>query len=303
MAVISGNVPNHLVAMAKTGFLTAPRKTVPAWMRIAKMFKMDLATQTLVDIGGAPMPIRERGKVVVQDFIEKSLSVYPITFPVIVGVSGNAVKDDQTGLLLSKVRSAGSNYDRHIAQQAFQALNDGDSVTAGIVTAGYDGLALFSNSHVDKGGAYQTAQDNLDSLSLTMTNFETVLTKAQLFRDDQGEFTDYGYDTLVVDPTNRRAAYNITDNDEDAGTTDRAKNPYAGKFSTVVSPKLDAGAWFVTASQEETKPIIIVMREEPNLESAWFDPLQAEGGVYYFKFTGRYNFFPGDWRTAAMGHS
>jgi len=289
--------------MAKTGFLTAPRKAVAAWTPIAKMVTIDLRNQTLVDIGGAPMPIRERGKIVTQDFIEKVLSVEAVTFPVVVGISGNAVKDDQTGLLLSRVRGTGSNYDRHIAQQAFQALNDGDSATAGIVTAGYDGLPLFSNSHVDKGGAYQTAQDNLDSLSLTMTNFETVLTKAQLFRDDQGEFTDYAYDAIVVDPTNRRASYNITDNKEDAGTADRAANPYAGKFQTIVSPKLDAGAWIVVATSEETKPVLIVMRETPGLESAWFDPMQPEGGMYYFKFSGRYNFYVGDWKTAAMGHS
>ena len=299
---ISGNVPGHLVAMAKTGFLTTALKTTPDWTPIASMVNIDLKNQTLVDIGGAPMPVRNRGKVVAQDFVEKILAVEPLTWDIVVGISGNAVDDDQTGTLLSRVRGAGANFQRHIAQQAFQALNDGDATT-GVITAGYDGLSLYNNSHVDKGAAYTTAQDNLDSLTLTMTNFETVLTKAQLARDDQGEFTDYNYNLLVVDPTNRRAAYNITDNPEDAGTTDRARNPYAGKLSTIVSPKLDAGAWILVASNETVKPILIVMRKQPTMEATWFDPLQTDGGMYYFKFSGRYNFYAGDWRTAWMGHS
>lgn len=304
MAVISGNVPNHLVAMAKTGFLTAPRKPVQAWERIAKMVTINLATQTLVDIGGAPMPKREHGQKETFDFIEKSLSVTTHNVPLKIGVSGNAIEDDQTGgSILALARSAGSNYDRYIAQQAYQALNDGDSATAGILTAGYDGLPLFSNSHVDKGGFYTTAQDNLDSLALSMTNFETVLVKARKFRDDQGEFTEYTYDTLVVSPQDERVAKNITANVQDYSTTDRAFNPYAGKFETVVSPKLDDGAWFVTASQEETKPIIIVMKKRPELTSAYFDPNALEGGMYYFVYDGRFEFYPGDWRAAAMGHS
>lgn len=299
---ISGNVPNHLVAMAKTGFLTTALKATPDWSPIASMVNIDLRNQTLVDIGGAPMPLRNRGKVVAQDFIEKTLSVEPISWDIVVGISGHAIDDDQTGTLLSRVRGAGANFQRHIAQQAFQALNDGDSTT-GVITAGYDGLSLYNNSHVDKGAAYTTVQDNLDSLTLTLTNFETVLTKAQLARDDQGEFTDYNYNLLVVDPTNRRAAYNITDNPEDSTTTDRARNPYAGKLTTIVSPKLDAGAWILVASNETVKPILIVMRQAPTLEDAWKDPTQTNGGMYYFKFSGRYNFYAGDWRTAWMGHS
>lgn len=299
--MISGNVPQHLVALAKTGFLTTALKATPDWSPIATMIDMTQKNETLVDLGAAPMPLRERGKTVVQNFIEKTLAVAPITWDITVGISGNAVKDDQTGTLLTKVRGAGDNFQRHISQQAFQALNDGDATTN--YGAGYDGLAMYSNSHIDKGGAYQTAQDNLDSLTLSLTNFETILTKAQLARDDQGEFTDYNYDLLVVDPTNRRLAFNITDNPEDAGTADRARNPYAGKIRTLVSPKLDAGAWFVVASNETVKPILIVMREQPNLEYSWVDPQADDGGMYYFRFIGRYNFYYGDWRTAWMGHS
>jgi phage major head subunit gpT-like protein len=299
--MISGNVPGHLSLLAKTGFLTTALKPVPDWAPIAKMIDMTSKDQKLVDLGGAPMPTRQRGKFNAGDFIEKSLDIEPLDWELPVGIEGNAIKDDQTGKLLDKVRAAGSNFQRHIAQTAFQALNDGDGITN--FGAAYDGKAFFANDHADKGAFYTTPQDNLDSLPLSMTNFETVLTRAQLFRDDQGEFTDYNYNLLVVDPTNRRNAFNITNNPEDAGTANRARNPYSGIVNTMVTPKFDTGAWVLVASDETVKPIIIVMREQPHLEDAWKDPEAPHGGMYWFKFTARYNFYVGDWRTAIMGHS
>lgn len=297
--MISGNVPQHLSLLAKTGFLTTAQKPVPDWQPIAAMIDMTAKNQTLVDLGAAPMPTRQRGKFNAQDFIEKSLAIEPLDWEIVVSISGNTVKDDQTGSLLTKVRGAGSNFQRHISQTAFQALNDGDATTN--YGACYDGGAFFANAHVDKGAAYTTGQDNLDALALSMDNFETVMAKAQLARDDQGEFTDYNYDLLVTDPTMRRTAFNITNSQEDPSTTDRARNPYAGAVRTLITPKFDTGAWVLVASSETVKPIIIVMREAPHLEHAWLDPEAPKGGMYYFKFAARYNFYYGDWRTAFMG--
>jgi phage major head subunit gpT-like protein len=299
--IISGNVPSHLVATAKTGFLSAIKKPDQAWSPIASMIDLTQKNQTLVDLGNAPMPVENLGKFNVQQFIEKTLTVTPKDYDIVVGVSDNAVKDDQTGQLLTKFQNAGSNFDRHISQQAYKALNDGDATTN--FGAGSDGLAMFSNSHVDKGAAYQTVQDNLDSLTLSPDNFETVWIKAMGARDDQGTFTNFNYDLLVVDPSNYREAVQITQNQEDSGTANRAKNPWAGKVSPVVSPMLDSGAWFLVASSESSKPILIVMREQPHLAYAWTDPEAADGGMHYFKFSGRYNFYYGDWRLAWMGHS
>lgn len=299
--IISGNVPNHLVASVLTGYLTAPKGPVPAYAPIARKIDLTQKNQTLVDLGAAPMPIQSRGKFNAQAFIEKALTVTPLDWEIVVGISNNAVKDDQTGQLLDKVRNVRANFDRHLSQQAFKALNDGDATTN--FGAGYDGLAFYSNSHVDKGADYQTVQDNLDALTLGMDNFENVRVKAMTARDDRGEFTNYNYDLLVVDPTNEREAAQICFNKEDSGTANRAQNPYAGLVRPVVSPMLDTGAWILTASNESAKPILIVVREEPNLNHAWLDPEAPEGGMFYFKFFGRYNFYYGDWRLAFMGHS
>lgn len=298
--MISGNVPQHLVVAARTGFLTTAAPAVPLYAPIATTLPMDAKNINLVDLGAAPMPLRNRGKMQAQDFIEKTLNVTPLDWDITVFISHNTVQDDQTGSLNTKVRAAGSNFQRHIAQQCFQALNDGDAVTN--FGAGYDGLSMFNNSHFDKGAAYTDVQDNVFALPLTLDNFESVRVAARKTRDDQGEFTDFGYNTLVVGPELERVATNIAQNREAYDTANREMNPYVGT-QVVVSPKLDSTAWFLVASGETIKPIIVAMREQPNLQSAWFDPEAPDGGRYYFKFYARYNHVYGDWRTAYMGNT
>lgn len=297
--MISGNVPGHLVVSARTGFLTTAAPPVPAYAAIAQEVPMTAKSIDMVDLGGAPMPLRNRGRMQIQDFIEKRMTVAPLDWDITVFISHNAVQDDQTGELDRKVRAAGDNFQRHIAQQAFQALNDGDTANFGNA---YDGLTFFNDAHFDKGAAYVTPQDNKDANALNATNFPTTYVKAQRVRDDQGGFLQYNYDLLIVPPELQTVAFQLTQVPGGSETAANA-NPYAGRLNYVVSPLLDSTAWILVASNTATKPILIAMRERPNLQSAWFDPESPDGGRYYFKFYARYNHFYGDWRTAFMGNT
>lgn len=295
--MISGNVPQHLVVAARTGFLTSLKTTPMPWQRIATQLNMGAKSIDLVDLGAAPMPVQDT--VVFQDFIEKSMTVKPIDWNIAVWISYNAVQDDQTGTLERKVRGAGSNFQRHINQRVFKKLNDGD-VTGSLC---YDGQEFFDSDHVDKGAAYSTAQDNEYGLALSLDNFETVLVAAQAFKDDQGENCDFSYDTLVVSPALARTAAQIVGNREAYDTANREINPYSGQFTPIVSSQLDSTAWFLTASGEDTKPLIVAMRQQPMLQDYWFDPVAPDGGRYYFKYYARYEVHYADWRTAIMGNS
>jgi phage major head subunit gpT-like protein len=298
--MISGNVPTHLLVAARTGFLETSSNPDPAYAPIAEVINMTAKSIDLVDLGSAPMPSRNRGKPTLRDFIERKMTVTPLDWDITVGISHNAVRDDQTGTLDRKVRNAGANFQRHIAQQAFKALNDGDGTNFGLC---YDGLSFFNDSHVDKGAEYATVQDNKYALPLSIDNFETVRVAASVFRDDQGEFINYNFNTLIVPPALERIGRNIVGNPQAYDTANREINPYAGVTNLIVHPNLDSTAWILTAGGQPTKPIIIAIREQPNLQSAWFDPLADDGGMYYFKFYARYNHFYGDWRTAIMGNT
>lgn len=300
MPVISGNMPEHLVIGARAGFITAQAQSVAPWRQVAGEIPMTSKSLDLVDIGGAPMPVEDFDGGPERTIVERAILAKPRNWNVTVGVSYNAIQDDQTGTLDAKVKAAAANFDRHVNRLVFGALNAGDGTTYGLC---YDGLVLYSASHVDKGAHYQTAQSNLPAVALTIANFDTVLTAARLYVDDQGVYTEHNYDTIITSPAYERTARQITDDTADYTTANRAVNPYAGKFTPIISPWMDAAAWILAACNQVQKPIYIVMRETPALQSAWFEPKGPDGGTYNFKFYGRYAPVFGDWRLSVLGHT
>jgi Mu-like prophage major head subunit gpT len=299
--MISGNVPTHLVVAARTGFLTTATPQIPPYAQIASTFEMDSKTGNIVDLGAAPMPQRSVGGPRFGDFIEKALkNVEALDWEIPVGISYNAVKDDRTGQLDAKARQAGENFQLHLAQLCFKALNDGEATTN--FGAGYDGLSFFNDAHVDKGANYTSNQDNKLATSLSLANFTAARGAAMKFRTDQGTFCDYNYNLLVVPPELETTAWQITT--VRGGSDDSTKgNPFAGNTRYIVSTQFDATAWTLIAGDLSIKPIIVVLREAPGLQSAWFDPNSPDGGMYWFKFYARYNHVYGDWRTAIMGNT
>lgn len=300
----SGNVPKHLEAAARTGFLTSSRATqmAMAWPRIAQVVTLGAKSVDLVDLGAAPMPIENKTGFVAQQFIEKTIAVEPTNWELTVSLSYNAYKDDQTGNLMQRCRQAGRNFQRHINKRVFEVLNAGDGQT---YSACYDGQDFFDSDHVDKGADYTTAQDNENALTLTLDNFETVWQAAKVFRDDQGEYPEYDYNVIVCHPNLYREAYQITSNQFAYDTANREANPYTNIVTApiITSPYLDSTAWYLGASSEDIKPLLVVMREQPGLQMAWFDPTAADGGRNYFKFYGRYEVFYGDWRLITQGNT
>jgi len=298
----SVQVPYHLVVGARAGFLQAFEAGQPMWQRIAQRVDLGAKSTDLVDLGGVPMPKISNSGVTDQPFVEKHIAVEPRDWDITVHISRNARDDDQTGLLDRRVRQAGERFNQHFDKLCFAALNAGDGSTYGV---GYDGLSLFDNSHVDKGATYETVQDNLNALTLNLTNFNTVWISAMNFRDDQGEPARYNYDLLVVPPALALSAAQITSNAEDATTANRAINPFNGQIDYVVSQDFDSTAWVLVASNHQIKPILLVMRRAPGLqpEDVWFDPNKPDGGWFCFKFSSRYYVYMGDWRLAAMGNS
>jgi len=297
--MIGGNVPKHLVVAARTGFLSSMRAKSYPWQQVAMTLNMDARDIDLVDLGAAPMPVNDPA--VAQDYIEKTIQVTSKEWITKVWISENASKDDQTGTLERKVRSAGDRFQQHLNNRVFTVLNAGDGTTYG---SAYDTQDFFDSDHVDLGASYATAQDNENALALSLDNFNTVWIAAQKFRDDQGEFTGYNYDLMVVPPDLWTLAMQVTGNMQAYDTANREDNPFSGLMKPpITSPQLDTTAWHLIASSEQHKPLIVAMKEQPHLQHTWFDPDTVDGGRHYFKFYARYEVFYGDWRLAQQGNT
>lgn len=297
---ISGNVPNHLLVAARTGFIAAMPTIEMPWQRFTSTLTMGAKSIDLVDLGASPMPVENKGKTLSQDYIEKKLTVTPKNWEITVNLSHNAIQDDQTATIERKVRSAGENFQRHINNICFDALKVGNATTT--YGAAYDGKAFFANDHADDGADYQTAQDNLYALAFSFDNFKTVRAAGRAFVDDRGEPVDFVHNLIVAHPDYEYEIENLIGNPERYDQANRASNVYSGKMSAVYSSKLTSGQWFLLDTTHTQKPLILAMREQPNLQAAWFDPQGPDGGLYYFKFYARYNVFYGDWRLAIKGN-
>lgn len=299
--MISGQVPAHLVAGARSGFLTAMRNINPLWRRVATMITVDGKTTDIVDLGGAPMPKKSKAGLTMQDMVERALQVKPDDWDITVHISYDAVQDDRTSTLWTRVTSAGDNFNKHINKLVFEGINGGAAVTD--IGAGYDGVALFSANHIDPGANYQIAQSNINTLALTPDNFETVYVAASTRLDDQGEQTGFMPNLLIVPPHLEREAVQITGNREQSGTANRDINPWFGSVNHIVVPWLDATAWYVGAEGENVKPLLVVMRQNAFLQDAWFDREKPDGGWYCFKFFARYSVAPAEWRLLTQGNT
>ncbi len=293
-----GTLPKHLEVAARTGVLGSPARDDMPYRRVADEVDLTAKSTTLVDLGGMALPTRNAKQV--DTMIEKSKTVEPEDWYLTLHISQNAIDDDQTGTVERNFQNLTPAFQRHIDDRVFTLLDAGDATTYG---TGVDGLALFSASHVYTGASYQTSQDNVSALALSLVNFNTVWVAASQHRDDQGNYYNYIFNLLICNPSNNVIAANITGNPQDYSTGDRKNNPFSGKIDYIVKPQIGTAAWMIIASSEPTKPMFVAIRKRPALNDMWFNAQDGDGGVWYFQYHARYVVDYGDPLLAAMGQT
>ena len=300
MTIFRNDVAQSLEYGVRTGFLKGQKTYAPVRSAFVRETTSTGKEEDYSDVGTVPMPVAYDDMVSVRGTHEVSLTITNKDYEITIGISHNAINDNRVGNLDTWARQAGRNFEKHMDKLCFLALNAGDGSTYGLC---YDSQNLFSASHADSGAEYTTAQDNQYAVALTLDNFETVRVAGQNFVDGRGEYVMYDHNLLIVPPAYYRVAKNITGNPSAYDTANREDNPYVEDMKPPLqSPWLDSTSWFVVASDEIVKPIILQIRQQP-LFVTWDDERLGEGGVRYFKFHGRYNVGYGDWRTVLMGNT
>lgn len=318
------DIKAHLDQSARVGFTIGQKGYTPLRSAFAQQMSSSAAYELLTDLGALPWPVQNGGKLgssgtdartgaqstgdlhkgaqpQVFGTSEKAIMVFPIDWEITIGVTHNSIDDDKTGDLTNWASGAALNFQKHMDWISFAALNAGDATTYGLC---YDGLYMFSNSHVDPGAEYTTVQDNLYALTLTLDNLRTVKVAASKFMDDRGKPKGMNHNLLIVPPDLEYEAAQITRNPQAYDTANRELNPYSGSISMLVAPGgyLDTTAWFMVDPTWPVKPIILIERKAPAL-SIWDQEDAGDGGVRWYKWHARYNVAYGDWRLAIMGNS
>lgn len=318
------DIAAHLDAQVRIGFTVGATGYRPMRSAFVEEFPSTKAFELFADLGDQPWPVQNGGKLgssgtdartgaqITGDLhmgaqpqvfgtSERAILVYPVDWEVTVGVTHNAINDDSTGDLEGWARGASLQFEKHKDYMSFAALNGGDGTTYGLC---YDGLYFFSNSHVDPGAEYTTVQDNLYGLTLTLDNFKAAKIAASKFLDSRGKPKGLNHSLLVVPPDLEYEAFQIASNPNAYDTGNNERNPYSGRTQVLVAPGgfVDTTSWFLVDPTGPRKPIMLVVRQQPQLAIV-DNELAGDGGVRYYKWHARYNFVYGDWRLALMGNS
>ncbi len=322
--ITRADIAAHLESQVRVGFLTGSKTYTPLRGNFVREVPSDGAFESYTDMGMLPWPIQNAGnmglggtdtktnanmvgsmsggrQITIIGGQEKSLIVYNADWEIAIGIEHNTIDDDRAGDLESWARDAASNFEKHKDYLSFSALNSGAATTYGY---GYDKVVFFSASHADPSAEYTTVQSNVNTLSLSLDNFQTVKVAASKFLDDRGKPIGFNHNLLIIPPDLEYAAAQITLNREAYDTANREINPYAGRVQSIVAPGawLDSTSWFLVDPNQTHKPINLQMRKQPSLV-IWDEEHQGGGGVRFFKWHARYSVFYGDWRLCVQGNS
>ena len=323
MPITRTDILTRLERGARAGFLAGMKEYTPRRAAFTQPSTSDGAFEIYTDMGATPWPnsnggqtnattdsrtgapqsggLHEGGPVTILGGESQGLVVYNRGWDIAIGIWHDAINDDRVGGLEQWAQNSGRRFEQHKDYLCFDALNQGESTTAGY-GACYDGLSFFNDSHVDKGATYTTTQDNKLALALSLDNFETARITAGKFKDSRGQpYGGLGHSLLIHALDLERTAAQITDNPEAYDTANRERNPYAGMITRLSVP----GGWFDTTCwvlvDPEVKPIVLQEREAPQL--VYWDDFTQGSGIRYYKWRARYTAHYGNWRGCIMGNS
>lgn len=323
--ITRNDIAAHLERSARGGFLSAQKTYQALRGPFVREAPSDGAFEEYADMGSTPWPVLNSGKsgsggtdgrtgapvagrinaggqITIWGGGELPLRVNNLDYEIGIGISHNAINDDRAGNLVQWAMQARVTFEKHKDYLCFDALNAGEAATK--YGNCYDGNVFFYDTHIDPGANYQTGQDNKYALTLSNTNFKTVKIAAAKVLGGDGHPVGMNHNLLIVPPDLEWEAAQIALNKEQAGTGNRDLNPYAGSVKMLVAPGgwLDTTAWYLVDPNDIVKPLILQIRQEPQLVTV-DDEMAGDGGVRFFIWRARYNVAYGSWRHCFQGNT
>lgn len=185
------------------------------------------------------------------------LSVQNKDFESSVRVSRNAISDDQVGIYGALVAGLGQTAENVWDDLIFNTLcNPGNWV---------DNAAFFSTSRTYGENA---TINNKTTAVLSMTNYTTARNTMMAYCGHAGAPLNVVPDTLIVGPSNETLAKQIVEAKFVLNNGTLTDNLMYGTAKVIVSSRLvgtHSAKWFLAATSDVIKPIILQQREKPAL--------------------------------------
>lgn len=313
------DIAAQLDRSARAGFFKAQKAYNPKRAPFCGETESQGAYEVLAQMGNPPMPsltsgkrgsggvdgrtgapiIGQRGVHVpapIMSASELSLIVENLDWDIVLPISHNAINDGTVTNLERWAMTCAINFEKHLDQLAFQALNTGEATTT--LGACVDGQALFSASHTWVGGQYVTAQSNLKTTALSYDNALAAQIAGAGLLDDRGFPLGLNHRLLIYPPDLKDVAINLVDNREKMGTSNREINSLGLQGLEAPGGMLDSTASFLV-DPDADKPLYIQMRQRPDLVIE-DDNINK---VRYYVWNARYNIYPGAWASVVQINS
>lgn len=210
-----------------------------------------------------------------------------------VSISMEAAADDLDGAITNMMPPLARSCRVSVETTIWNVINNGFTATTGTLTP--DGLPLFSNSHLLRGGG---TMDNLIAGDLSIANLESAINLYDSMVDDRGLPIELSPAQLIF-PTNLRwLVYEILKSDLRSDTANNATNAFKQISLQPVMSKYLTGDddWFLFSEPSQHR-VVVYWRMEPTTDHT----IDFDTGNMKTKMTYRLSTGAAGWRGTVGG--
>ncbi len=263
MEIVSASMLEALYTTFTVLFLQGRGSASPVAGQIASIRNVTTREAKFIIPGQLGRMRKWIGERVAQNINAQDIKLAVEDYEATVEVQRNDILDDQIGIYSDMIQDLGK-------QAAF--LKDDlvtDALMAGETNLAYDGQYFFDTDHpLDMNNAGAGVQANLfTSRALTEANYAYVRAQGALLRGPDGRAMRINFNTLVVGPSKEVEARRIVESKQsfDSSTGGPRDNVLLGTAKVTVLPEITDDSWYLLATGDAVKPIILLVRQEPKL--------------------------------------
>lgn len=296
--VVSSDILQSLESGVRTNFMDSFGSVESVYTKFTTKITSTKSSEDYAFLGETPQLVEFLDTRKVKSIQEYSYSVANKKWETTIGISRDAIEDDQTGNLMRRASQMGINAAKSYDREAVSTLEAGSS------TVCYDGQNFFSTTHGDGLGATQSNYAAA-SKAFSATTLEEAITLMAQFQDDQGELAGMDATHLMVPSGLRFKALEVVNPVVLAGSNTPSQRVLSGVVDIIVNKYLTTkataanSAWYLMDLSTGMAPIIFQERKAPEIVSLT-SPTGDNAFLndeFLYGVRARFNFAYGNWRS------